>query len=108
MKKIYLALPYTHIKYSAREHWIGVVRRIAKLLILQSYIVICPVLQIYGLGLPTDWKFWEAQDITFLEWCDELWIIILPDWEKSNGIQLEIRVAKILNKKIVYMEPNHE
>lgn len=108
MKKVYLALPYSHKQDQMREHRIEIARRIAKLLILQSYIVICPVLQSHGLGLPTDWQFWEKHDFAFLEWCDELWIIMLPDWEKSVGVQSETGVAKILRKKIIYLEPDHE
>lgn len=108
MKRVYLALPYTHTKDNVKEHRVEVARRITKLLILQGYIVFCPILQAHGLGLPTDWEFWETHDIAFLEWCDELWIITLPGWEKSDGVQSEIKVAKVLNKKRVYLEPDHE
>jgi hypothetical protein len=91
-----------------KEHRVEVARRIAKLLILQGYIVICPILQTCNLGLPTDWEFWEAHDLAFLEWCDELWVIMLPGWKESDGTQSEIKVAKVLNKKRVYLEPDHE
>jgi hypothetical protein len=33
---------------------------------------------------------------------------MLPGWKKSDGVQSEIKIAKILGKKIVYLEPNHE
>jgi hypothetical protein len=59
MKKIYLAIPYSHKCAVVREHRVKVARRIAKLLILQGYIVACPVLQTHGLGLPTDWQYLE-------------------------------------------------
>jgi hypothetical protein len=108
MKKIYLGLPYSCKYKQVRERRVKVARRIAKLLILQSYVITCPVLQAHGLGLPTDWEFWEAHDTVFLEWCEELWIIMLPGWKESDGVQSEIKIAKILGKKTVYLEPNHE
>jgi hypothetical protein len=90
-----------------KEYRVQVARRIMKLLMLQGYIVMCPVILGHGLGLPTDWQFWEEYDIAFLEWCDEIWIIMLPGWKESNGVQSEIKVAKLLNKKRVYLEPNY-
>jgi hypothetical protein len=76
-----------------------------KLLILYGTIVICPVLQTHGMGLPTDRKFCERYDLTFLKWCDELWVIKLYNWEKSEGVRSEILTAKTMGKRIVYLEP---
>lgn len=108
MKKVYLALPYTHNQDLIKEYRVQVARRIMKLLMLQGYTVMCPVILGHGLGLPIDWEFWEKYDIAFLEWCEELWVIMLPGWKESPGTQSEIKVAGILDKKIVYLEPDHE
>jgi hypothetical protein len=49
-------------------------------------------------GLPTDWNFWQKVDFQFLEWADEVWVII-PDEgtylvEQSKGVQAEIKYAE--------------
>jgi len=50
-------------------------------------------------------KYWLAQDKSFLEWCDELWIVRFmedtDDIEKSKGVRWERRITKRLNKEIV-------
>jgi hypothetical protein len=97
-----------HKQDRVREQRIEVARRIAKLLILQGYVVICPVICTHNMKLPTNWQFWKKYDLAFLKWCDEFWVIMLPGWKESDGTQSEIKLAKLLNKKIVYLEPDHE
>lgn len=108
MKKVYLAIPYSHKRKAIRGYRFEVACRIAKLLTLQGYLVVCPVIPAHHMKLPTDWEFWKKHDISFLEWCDELWIIMLPGWKQSKGTQSEIQVANLLNKKIVFIEPDYE
>lgn len=101
MKTVYLTLPYSPERYQ-------VARRITKLLILQGYVVICPILQEHALDLPDDWSFWEKPSLALLELCDEVWVITLPGWGYSDRVQDEIFIAEYLNLKVVYIEPDHE
>lgn len=106
--KIYLAIPYSHKDKKVREHRFQVACRVAKSLILQGYIVYCPVISGHHLKLPMDWQFWEEHDIVFLEWCDEVWVITLLGWEESEGTRSEIQTAKLYGKKRVYVEAEYE
>jgi hypothetical protein len=45
-----------------------------------------------------------AQDKAFIDWCDEVYVLAIPGWEESRGVQWEIDYAKRLGKNVVIME----
>ena len=47
-----------------------------------------------------DSKFWVAQDMAFIPWCDELRVICIDGWRESVGIKREIKEAERLGKKV--------
>jgi len=49
--------------------------------------------------LPFDFN-WYTRDLALLAKCDELWILEMEGWDKSEGIQKEITAAKELDKPI--------
>jgi hypothetical protein len=93
MKKVYLAGPYNHKVRAMRVYRFETICRITKTVMLAGNIV---------------FSFWKEQDLSFVNWCDELWIVMLPGWQKSVGVTEEIQEAIRLGKKIVYLEPDHE
>lgn len=52
-----------------------------------------------------DYIEWLSFDIKLLYFCDELWVLMLPGWEESKGVQTEIRTAKTINIPIRYINP---
>ena len=50
------------------------------------------------------WSWWRCMAVCLwhLLWCDA--VFMLDGWEKSRGARIEHRVAKLLNKEIVYDE----
>jgi hypothetical protein len=48
-----------------------------------------------GIDLPTDYKFWENQCLTLLGKSDELYVLTLPGWCESTGVQSEIYFAQL-------------
>lgn len=108
-KRIYLAIPYSKID---KELAYKVANIIAAQLINEGNIVFSPITHSHPLveyGLPNTWEFWEAQDRSFIEWCDEVHIIVLGKngmeyIEQSTGIQGEINLAHGYSKPIKYIQ----
>lgn len=55
--------------------------------------------------LPKGWEFWKEYDISFIEWADEIQVLMLDGWEESTGVTAEIGIAHHENKPVVYLEP---
>ncbi len=53
--------------------------------------------------LPKGWEFWAAYDLTFIKWCDKVYVYMQDGWEESVGVTAEIAIAKELNKPIIYI-----
>lgn len=108
--KIYLAIPYTgYEKLSFKT-----VNKYTARLMNQGHIVFSPISHTHSISiqekLPGTWQFWEEQDRSFIEWCDEVHIvdvnpIIVLD---STGVQGEIVIADELFKPIKYIEVDKE
>lgn len=47
--------------------------------------------------------FWLEIDFDMIERCDELWVYMLPGWERSYGISQEIIFARENNIPIKYI-----
>jgi uncharacterized Zn finger protein len=77
-------------------------------LMMDGHIVFSPIAYSHQFHvdhkMPGDWQFWQRYDSAFLEWCDEMWILMLPGWQESRGIQAEISIAASMGKSIRYLE----
>lgn len=56
--------------------------------------------------LPKDYTFWQENDRHMIERCDEIWVLMMPGWERSVGVKDEIAYGSAINKKVVYFECN--
>lgn len=103
MKKIYLAIPYTGREQESFE----IANQRAADLMARGYAVFSPISHTHPIALagdlPKHWEFWREYDICFLRWCDEVHVICLPGWEKSEGVRAEIEIARKLEKPIVFI-----
>lgn len=108
---IYLASPYTHDDPKVRaERWIAVCKECARLM-SRGIKVFSPIAHTHPIalqGLRGDWDFWKSYDSQFLEWCSELWVLMLEGWEDSVGIKEEIELAKCMGKPIQYVIPMND
>lgn len=107
---IFLSCPYSHkdphvvhTRYARLCEIAGAILKLRK---------ICISPNIYGHGiiqyvkdLPSDWEFWKEYCYQFIIRCDEVWVIMMPGWEESTGVQAEIAIAKEHNIPIFYKEP---
>lgn len=104
---IFLSSPYSDkdksvVKFRAEAAAIFAAAHVAKGNTVFSPIVYGHTLLDYR-EMPSDWQFWQNFCKDFLEKCDELWVLQLPGWEKSSGIQAEIAFAKEKNIPIKYI-----
>ena len=106
---IYLVLPYTHKNKEVEDFRALFSDFVLAELSRQGHTVIAPVSMCHHaarrFGLPTDWKFWEKVDSEILKVCDKLMVVQLPGWEESVGVTAEVKLAKEMEKEIVYAEP---
>jgi len=52
----------------------------------------------------TSHNFWLSVDCDMLKRCDELWVLMLPGWERSYGISQEIEFAEENNIPIKFIK----
>jgi len=53
--------------------------------------------------LPTDFQFWQRHNRHMLNLAEALWVLILPGWEHSVGVQAEIDYAAEIYRPIKAM-----
>lgn len=107
MKKIYLAIPYTHEDEAVREFRFELANKITAKLINEGNIVYSPISSSHPLvkyGLPGHWDYWKEFDEFFIGVCDELHVVKASGWWKSTGVQAEIKIAEALGKPIHWID----
>ena len=107
LTRIYLAGPYSHKDERVRKFRAKMIDKKCAELINQGYCVFSPISHSHTLVefLPfesRDWDFWKKQDYTHLMTCQELHVFCLPGWNKSRGVNDEIRWAVDAGMKIVF------
>jgi len=99
MKKIYLAIPYTGMQESSYRQ-----ANVASVAVLnEGYNVFSPIThshplaQLEGLNVPHTWEYWSQIDYQFLDWADEMWVVVPEEGMKtvldSTGVNAEIEYA---------------
>ena len=110
MKKssVYLASPYTHSKPEVLAERCEAAQKAAARLMRAGVTVFSPIAHSHGIAgflpeeLRRDNEFWLRQDLPLLARCDELWVLCLPGWEDSLGVQEEIAFAHALDIPVSY------
>lgn len=91
---IYLASPYTASepgltlhRFQMTEYYVAKYMKLGKPIF--SPIVHCHELA-GKYGMPTTHQYWWNYNLAFLEKADELWVLMLPGWDQSMGVQAEM------------------
>ncbi len=104
MRTIYLASPYSHPDPHVREQRFRDVCRVAGKWLSEGYLVFSPIAHSHVIALmselPGDFAFWVPWDKHQIKAADEFWVLQLPGWESSVGVQAEIVYALELGKPI--------
>ena len=97
---IYLAGPYS----ANRERFYQIHLDCTAHLLKQGQLVFSPIAHCHDAAakhsMPTDFLFWFEYNKAMLSRCDQLYIIDVPGWQESRGVQGEITVARSLNKPV--------
>ena len=110
MKKtlVYLAVPYTHKQKKVMKERFRVVT-LASAILVKKYAQpnFSPItqshLQAKAGNIPGNWDFWKFVDTLFVKRLDELWVLMIPGWLESTGVQAEIKIAKKAGIPIKYL-----
>lgn len=106
--KIYLAIPYTGFEKES----FAIANKVTARLMSEGHVVFSPISHYHIIAttynLPKDWNYWKQLDESFIEWCDEIRIVVMNNngidrISKSSGVQGEIKIGKKL-RKILYYE----
>lgn len=114
---VYLASPYTAIGmrgYCKRkleaDRLVKVTRIASKLTEIHGFAFILPITQSaamthFNKNMSGAFEYWSEIDYTFIRKSDELWVVMLPGWQESEGVFQEINYATKLKKPIKYIDP---
>lgn len=109
MSYIYLASPYSDPDGAVREFRYIEVARACATLLKQGRVVYSPIVHCHDIAnayhLPGTFDFWQNLCLTMLEPAKELWVLALPGYSQSHGVNEEIAYAKQLKKAIRYVYP---
>ena len=108
---IYLASPYTTRYDGQRIYRVTKARQVTAVLIMQGYMVYAPI--------PMSTHIWKTSsalryvdpykyDLRLLEKCDKLMVLMLPGWDESVGVKLEIKHAKALGMSVAYVKADDD
>lgn len=96
-KVVFVSFPYSHQSKDITQWRMRMFRKYAGQLLTQGIHVVSPMSMldvVTSTGKDVNWNTWQAYCESILLKCDELWILDLPGWDKSDGVQGEIKFAK--------------
>jgi len=106
---IYLASPYSHPSRSTRLRRFCAACEAAAYLLKRRKPVFSPIVHAHMIatngGMATDWDTWREFDLHMLALADELYVLKLPGWETSKGVEAEMQAAIVQCIPITYLDP---
>jgi len=118
MKRIYLACPYSVnidnpksiIGRTMLHYRVKMADKAAAMLMKEGHIVFSPVSHSHRIakhvGNHFNHSFWLEQDFSYLEWADEMYILMLRGWDESYGIGEERKYMIELSKPTILIHPS--
>jgi len=108
-RKIYLAIPYSHMERSSYKQATDLTAKLIEannnLNIFSPITHSHPLTKVKGVTIPGNWEYWEEIDYQFIDWADEVWVVIPEEGQKaietSTGVQGEIKYTRRSGKPIV-------
>jgi hypothetical protein len=107
---VYVACPYSHEDPIVREiRFLEAVRAVAYIIRTLHITALGAIIQGHELStrykMPYDWAFWEGYDTDIIKNCSEVWVICIPGFTNSPGVNAEVKIAEKLGKTVRYMIP---
>lgn len=111
-KIIYLACPYSDPDPRVREERFKAATEAAAALISDGYIVYSPITMTHPIDLvlaggqsTLGSDYWVAFDEAFMSLCSEIFVLQLPGWNMSAGIERELQYFRDKRRPIRYLKP---
>jgi len=104
---IYLACPYTHADHRIERVRAEIATGVAMRVMGLGQAVFSPLshsLEVCERGAAGNWEAWRVVNRRVIAVCDELHVLQLPGWDKSEGVADEQEEAIRLEKRRVYLE----
>jgi len=106
---VYLACPYTHPNHAIMVWRWNSVNKVAAKLMAEGRFIFSPISHTHPIAeegeLPRGWEYWEGYDRRMLKNCDRITVLRLEGWEKSKGVQAEIKIGEELGIPVDYIDP---
>ena len=108
---VYLASPLTHSDAAVRlERSVAVARAAGWFMNNQHDIhFFSPIAYAHLIAsectLPYEWHFWEELDECMLSRCEEFWVLCIPGFKKSTGVNAERKIAERLGLPCKWVIP---
>lgn len=116
---IYLATPYTCLGRKSAAvcariegERFRIVTEVSILMFKQGLVVYSPITQSHtqkqiaegmGMSLAGDFSFWATFDLAILNFCTDLYILKIPGWNTSDGVQGEWAEALLLGLPVSWV-----
>lgn len=105
----YLASPYTHRSRRVENMRAKAVTYVAAKLVCQGYHIFSPIVHNHQMNrlcnLGGKFEYWEEFDKLMLGLCSGFWIVMLPDWDASVGINAETLEWRRRGERERYIHP---
>lgn len=102
---IYIASPYSHPDPTIQEHRFLEVRDFTARLLSAGFVVFSPI--VYGHEMAKDHHMkgdaltWKRFNFDMIRRCEAIYLLQLPGWKESKGVDMELRLASILDMPVV-------
>lgn len=107
---IYLAAPYTHKERAVMVERFERINAIAAKFMAAGLYVFSPISHTHPIAdagtLPRGWDFWKGYDETMISRCNQLYVLMLPGWRESTGVNAEMEIAEKMGIPIYYVTPD--
>jgi len=104
---IYLGQPYASPDKKLVETRVVMGQAACVALANEGLAVYAPVAQWHQIAtrweLPIHAEFWKRQNLAMVQACHEFYILGIQDWQRSVGLEEEVRLAVKLNKPLTMM-----
>jgi len=105
---LYLACPYSDPDPKIRIQRFNAVNKIAGELMSDEEVVFSPISHTHPIAqeknLPKNFEYWENMCKIYLNYSYKIIVLKLDGWEKSIGVQAEIKIAHEMGIPIEYMD----
>jgi hypothetical protein len=103
----YLAAPYTDSDPTIVADRIERLCKTDAKLMKKGIFTVSPLLKHFIIqheALPGDWEYWRDYSAALLCGVDRVFVLTLPGWKESVGVQAEIRLATDVGIPVFYID----